>query len=465
MISSYATNTLSTTGSSTEDFLSSPNEQGRFTLQLDLNDMAAGDVIEVRAYKMVRASGTQRVCAFTAYYGAQPAYGLVVIPFDGIDNSLTDANALRYSITQTFGTAGISIPWTVLKEDALAPTTTARTLDVTATGAAGIDWGNVENPTTALNLSATNIDVDQVVASVTGAVGSVTGAVGSVTGAVGSVTGAVGSVTGAVGSVTGNVGGNVTGSVGSVAAGGITASSIADGAIDRATFTADTGLQAIRSNTAQSATGTTIVLDASASAVDDFYNSCIIYITGGTGVGQARAISDYVGATKTATVSTWMTTPDNTSTFAILPDSASSGGGGGATAADVWSYGSRTLTTSPTGVQIDPVRSAGVVEIIGGYDYTTVTGGEMDFPYTDAPDLTGGTADMVLCNPSETSIGFSTTILNAGTATQTVRVQATGAQTAALKGGNVRTEYRFRIKATLASSAQVPLSEGILGVS
>jgi hypothetical protein len=49
---------------------------------------------------------------------------------------------------------------------------------------------------------------------------------------VASVTGAVGSVTGAVGSVTGNVGGNVTGSVGSVAAGGITASSIATDAID-----------------------------------------------------------------------------------------------------------------------------------------------------------------------------------------------------------------------------------------
>jgi hypothetical protein len=42
--------------------------------------------------------------------------------------------------------------------------------------------------------------------------------IASVTGAVGSVTGAVGSVTGAVGSVTGSVGGNVTGSVGSLAA-------------------------------------------------------------------------------------------------------------------------------------------------------------------------------------------------------------------------------------------------------
>lgn len=63
--------------------------------------------------------------------------------------------------------------------------------------------------------------------------------IASVTGAVGSVTGAVGSVTGAVGSVTGNVGGNVTGSVGSVAAGGITASSIATDAIDADAIKAD----------------------------------------------------------------------------------------------------------------------------------------------------------------------------------------------------------------------------------
>jgi len=41
----------------------------------------------------------------------------------------------------------------------LAPTVAARTLDVTATGAAGIDWGNVENPTTAVDLSATDIQL------------------------------------------------------------------------------------------------------------------------------------------------------------------------------------------------------------------------------------------------------------------------------------------------------------------
>ncbi len=101
---------------------------------------------------------------------------------------------------------------------ALQPTIQGRALDVSTGGEAGVDWANVGSPTTAVNLSATNIDVDQVVASVSGAVGSVTGAVGS---------------------VTGNVGGNVTGSVGSVATGGITAASIATGAIDADALAAD----------------------------------------------------------------------------------------------------------------------------------------------------------------------------------------------------------------------------------
>lgn len=56
-------------------------------------------------------------------------------------------------------------------------------------GYAGLDWATINAPTTAVNLSGTNIDTDQVIASVTGNVGgNVTGSVGSVVGAVGSVT-------------------------------------------------------------------------------------------------------------------------------------------------------------------------------------------------------------------------------------------------------------------------------------
>lgn len=52
----------------------------------------------------------------------------------------------------------------------LAPTTAGRTLDVTATGAAGLDWGNIENPTTVVNLSQTSA---LAVTSVTNVLGTV----------------------------------------------------------------------------------------------------------------------------------------------------------------------------------------------------------------------------------------------------------------------------------------------------
>lgn len=73
-----------------------------------------------------------------------------------------------------------------------------------------------------------------------------------------------------------------------------------------------------RSSTAQAGGASTITLDASASGTDDIYNGSSIHITGGTGSGQNRVISDYVGGTKVATVSTaWTTQPDNTSTFTV----------------------------------------------------------------------------------------------------------------------------------------------------
>lgn len=119
------------------------------------------------------------------------------------------------------------------------------------------------------------------------------------------------------------VGGRMDASVGAVANNAITAAAIADGAIDRATFAADTGLQAIRSNTAQAGGATSITLDASASATNDFYKGAVVFLTGGTGAGQYRLITAYNGTSKAATVTpAWATNPDNTSTFAVLPRGA-----------------------------------------------------------------------------------------------------------------------------------------------
>ena len=196
------------------------------------------------------------------------------------------ATATNYQLVLSVGTVGgtsvvgyVIAEFSIEARSAVMPTTAARTLDVSATGEAGVDWANVGSPTTSLALTGTTIATTQKVdletiktnpvvnagtvtfpttatlASTTNitagtvttatnltnaptagdftatmktsigtavaasAVASVTGNVGgNVTGSVGSVVGAVGSVTGAVGSVTGNVGGNVVGSVASVTA-------------------------------------------------------------------------------------------------------------------------------------------------------------------------------------------------------------------------------------------------------
>ena len=75
----------------------------------------------------------------------------------------------------------------------------------------------------------------------------------------------------------------------------------------------------LRSATAQASTSTTIKLDASASTSDDYYNGSTVMLWSGTGAGQFRVITDYVGATLVATVNrAWTTTPSTDTKFFIL---------------------------------------------------------------------------------------------------------------------------------------------------
>lgn len=75
-----------------------------------------------------------------------------------------------------------------------------------------------------------------------------------------------------------------------------------------------------RGGTAQAGASSTITLDAGASASDDFYVGDLIQIISGTGAGQSRIVTDYVGSTKVATVdSAWNTNPANGSAFVLIP--------------------------------------------------------------------------------------------------------------------------------------------------
>jgi hypothetical protein len=98
-----------------------------------------------------------------------------------------------------------------------------------------------------------------------------------------------------------------------------------DGALEHIDVT-NGGSGYVNTNTGTAVAGstsTTIKLAATASVTDDIYNSMTVFISSGTGMGQIRVITDYVGSTKTATVSDWTAnsgvTPDTTSVYEIMP--------------------------------------------------------------------------------------------------------------------------------------------------
>ena len=303
---------------------------------------------------------------------ATPAAGITItLDFDGITGMhnvrvvATSGNGYaagsNYQIMVSTGTVGgtsivgyVVAEFSIEARSSLRPTTSGRTLDVSATGEAGIDWANVGSPTTVLNLSATNIDVDQVVASVSGAVGSVTGAVGSVTGAVGSIgTGGIATTSFAAGAI----------DAAAIAADAIGAAEIANGAIDAATFAAgaidaaaiaanalgtseiatavddrivDAVWNELRSghttvgtygeNNAAIVSGgaitgtlsTTQMTTDLTEATDSHYNGrTIIWITGAL-AGQGTNITAYTGATKLLTFTAVTEAPANLDKFIIV---------------------------------------------------------------------------------------------------------------------------------------------------
>ena len=100
------------------------------------------------------------------------------------------------------------------------------------------------------------------------------------------------------------------------------------------------GSHVIRKSTATGGGASTITLDASASATNDFYNGALVVVISGTGAAQSRFIIDYDGGTKVATVhKAWGTNPANGAVFIIVP------------AEDVWSQVAvAELSAIPTAV-------------------------------------------------------------------------------------------------------------------
>ena len=147
-------------------------------------DIAPSDTIDTK-FCTVNTSGVPTVLAGTPAISVykdnsitQSTAGVTLtVDFDGVVglNNLritTSSDGTFYSagsnfqIVITTGTVGgNSVVGYVVGEfsinfrTALRPTTAGRTLDVTATGGAGVDWANVESQATAVNLSATTVNL------------------------------------------------------------------------------------------------------------------------------------------------------------------------------------------------------------------------------------------------------------------------------------------------------------------
>lgn len=111
-----------------------------------------------------------------------------------------------------------------------------------------------------------------------------------------------------------------------------------------------------RSNTSQAVSATSITLDASASATNNYYLGMSVKITNGAASGSIGQIVSYNGTTKAATVQGWSgSTPTGTPTFTVAP------------AVDLTSAGSGTFYIG------SPVARVKRTEITASTDVNTTT--------------------------------------------------------------------------------------------
>jgi hypothetical protein len=176
----------------------------------------------------------------------------------------------------------------------------------------------------------------------------------------------------------------------------------------------------IASGTAQSATSTTLVMDASESFADDELNNSLLCITGGTGKGQCAIVTDTTGSTDTLSVASWTTTPSGTITYIVFPANQ-------ATLAELGTYLTDT-TDLPTRTEMLNDHDT----LAQDSDVTTITGAIADLVDGTTPvhtlgfTIQSGTADS----------GTTTTLVDAALTESDADYWASGVQVT-FTGGNI----------------------------
>jgi hypothetical protein len=117
-LTTHASGTTTQTAAGAETDIATINVVGLFRLKLDLDLMAAGDVVYVRTYIIVKTGGASNLAGFTGFYGVDGGLpgGAKVVVFDDDLNDLAETDALQYTIEQPFGTTR-ALPYGIVRDD------------------------------------------------------------------------------------------------------------------------------------------------------------------------------------------------------------------------------------------------------------------------------------------------------------------------------------------------------------
>lgn len=201
-------------------------------------------------------------------------------------------------------------------------TTEGNILDVTATGAGGIDWGNVENPTTVVDLSGTDINLVDTTTTNT----DMRGTDSALLAASAPTNFGDMAITATTGRVDINVNNDKAGY--SISGAKTTLDSLNDLTAAQVNAEVDTALDERNLNDLIQLTGS--ISDATPaagnfdgnaglSATDDFYNGMILVFTSGTLAGIARRVNDYTGTSKNIVLeNSFPVVPTNGDAFSII---------------------------------------------------------------------------------------------------------------------------------------------------
>lgn len=93
----------------TEHSLSTRTDGKTYVLLVDLNNMVAGDILELRIKVKVLSGSTARVYTLATYVGAQPEPNIISVPVPAV-------HSVEFTLKQTAGT-GRNFDWSVVSID------------------------------------------------------------------------------------------------------------------------------------------------------------------------------------------------------------------------------------------------------------------------------------------------------------------------------------------------------------